>query len=266
MTKRDFYLNQVYPSVDIPLVEKYPHASFMPTESHHALANHRVVMLVALTGTGKTTTIHKLCELSNVSLTESMSVIPSRREIADWIAIPMAQVLLSEPIQSVEDRVQRFHYTRKFAERVSGGMAQAFSWVNISDDFQQLILSEGIRGDNEIRFVLETFRDWHIIELALHPITRLMRLSSRNDQFDKASGINDVSFLPIDMRDEARQRLKPGEITAKAMTIMRAESESYGLFPFTDGDQYANYHCIHVDDLLPMQVAERVFSIIRSLD
>lgn len=261
MTNHEFYVNEVYPRLNQSFDETYPHVSLIPTDSHESLANRQVMMLVALTGTGKSTTFETLAELSKDRVSDMMKIIPSRREVADWIAIPTAQALLGEPIEMVTDRVQRFHYTRTFAEHVSGGMAGAFSWVNVSKDYRGHILSEGIRGDNEIRYALENCHDWQIIELALHPIIRLKRLSLRDDVFDKAEGAGDVSFLPDDMQEEARECLESGDITRKALTIMRAESQSYGLFPFTEGDKYEKYHCIDVDELTPKQVAEQVNSV-----
>ena len=58
--------------------------------------------------------------------------MPSRRELADWIAIPTAQALLGDPLALVSDRVRRFAYTRTFAEHVPGGMAAAFSWLRLA--------------------------------------------------------------------------------------------------------------------------------------
>jgi hypothetical protein len=258
MVNQDFYITNVYPQLNLSVQENYPHVSLISTDGYDSLTNRYLMMLVALTGTGKSTTFDKLAEISNTDVSDEMKIIPSRREIADWIAIPTAQVILDEPIQAVTDRVQRFHYTRTFAEHVSGGMATAFSWVNVSAAYKGHILSEGIRGENEIRHALDNCKGWQIVELALHPITRLKRLSSRDDGFDKAEGAGDVSFLPDDIQDEVQKCVDSGEITSKALMIMRAESKNYGLIPFADGATYENYHCIHVDGLTPMQVAETV--------
>ena len=90
--------------------------------------------------------MNHLVEIAGNTVSDAMKVIPSRREVADWITIPTAQVILDEPIQPVADRVQRFQYTRTFAEHVPGGQAAAFSWIQVSDGYHGLILSEGIRG------------------------------------------------------------------------------------------------------------------------
>lgn len=263
MTDPNFYVNQVLPKLDIPIAEKYPLTSLMPTGHSHPLSEHTVFMLVALTGTGKTTTLNAVSKLAGDDFTSGMQVIPSRREVADWITIPTAQTILNEAIHHISDRVERFHYTRTFAEHVPGGQATSFSWVNVADDYQGMILSEGIRGENEIHHALNNFPAWHVIELALHPLTRLKRLSSRGQDFDKAAGDGDVVFLPDDLQAEAKQLVNDGEISAAALSITRAESASYGLYPFAAGDDYPNYHQVDVDDLTPEQVAEYVYAIIK---
>lgn len=263
MINHDFYVESVLPQLEIPIADKYPHIQLRPTENYDPLKTHHVFMLVALTGTGKTTTMTNLKAMAGDVMSLAMDIIPSRREIADWITIPTAQAILNEPIQPVRDRVQRFHYTRTFAEHVKGGQAAAFSWVQIDADYRGVILSEGIRGDNEITFALNHCKGWHIVELALHPITRLKRLSGRNEAFDQADGAGTVDFLPFEMQPEVLTLLESGEISTQALTIMRAESESYGLYPFANGDDYTNYSCIDTDNLTPAEVAQEVYQIMK---
>ena len=255
MAGRHFYLEQVIPQLNIPLADLYPQVSLEHSHEHHSLASHPLLMLVALTGTGKTTTL-KL-------LRETESLIPSRREVADWIAIPMAQAMSGEAIRPVKDRVQRFRYTRSFAAQVSGGMARAFSWLNLADSVQGPILSEGIRGENEIRYALRCFPPWQIVELAIHPLTRLKRLSARNHHFDRADGDADLSFLPFELQAEAAALLKSGLVSPKALAIVRAEAANYGLHPFAAGAQYQNYHRVEVDGYSPQQVADAVCAIMK---
>ena len=255
MDWREYYLREVYPRLDIPLAEKYPLASLFSRAGFRPLGDQTLLMLVALTGTGKSTTLKLLRQrLSGCST----AAIPSRREIADWIAIPTAQTLAGEPIVPAPDRKLRFAYTRKFAEHAPGGMAAAFSWLYLADEFDGLLLSEGIRGESEIRYALRHFPRWRIIELSLNPLTRLRRLSGRREAFDRADGTTDLSFLPRALRAEAARLSKDGEISAQALAIVRAEAVNYGFDPFTDGRGYANYHHIDVDGLSPAQVAEAV--------
>ena len=259
MIDRDFYLNNVFPQLDLCLPDLYPLTRLDEYPAYHALADHRVTMLVALTGTGKTKTLKSL----GASLAGAgMNLIPSRREIADWIAIPIVQTIRNEPLCPIRDRVQRFHYTRLFAEHVAGGMATAFSWLRLADSYEGPVISEGIRGPREIGHALRHFPHWTIIELSLHPLTRLCRLSMRRENFDQAAGVADVSFLPRELRDEASTLLAAGDITESALTIMAAEAENYGLYPYADGAAYSNYHCLCVDGLTPDEVAQLATDII----
>lgn len=261
MDWRDYYLREVYPRLDIPLAEKYPTASLLPRAGFRPLGDQALLMLVALTGTGKSTTLELLRRrLSG----RNTAAIPSRREVADWIAIPTAQTFADEPLIPLPDRRLRFAYTREFAAHVTGGMAAAFSWLYLADEFDGLLLSEGIRGENEIQYALRHFPRWRIVELSLNPLTRLRRLSGRRDDFDRAGGRADISFLPSGLQREARALYNAGEITGEALAIVQAESVNYGFDPFADGRRYANYHLIDVDGLSPAEVAEAALGIMEA--
>ena len=261
MDWRDYYLREVHPKLDIPLAEKYPLASLWPSAGFRPLGDQALLMLVALTGTGKSTTLKLLRQRLDGC---SSAAIPSRREIADWIAIPTAQTLAGEPIIPVPDRRLRFAYTRAFAEQAQGGMATAFSWLYFADEFDGLLLSEGIRGESEICYALRHFPRWQIVELSLNPLLRLRRLSGRREAFDRVGGSADISFLPGGLQREALALFKAGEITTEALAIVQAESVNYGFDPFADGRGYANYHLIDVDGLSPTGVAGAVIGIMEA--
>lgn len=258
MDWREYYLREVHPRLDTPLAEKYPLASLLPRAGFRPLGDHGMLMLVALTGTGKSTTLKAMRQRMDQ---RGAGPMPSRREIADWIAIPTAQTLACEPIGPVHDRRLRFAYTRKFAEQVPGGMAAAFSWLYLADESDGHLLSEGIRGESEIRYALRHFPRWQVIELSLNPLTRLRRLSKRRDDFDRTGGRADISFLPSGLQREALALVKAGEITGEALAIVQAESVNYGFDPFAAGRGYANYHLIDVDGLSPAAVAEAALGI-----
>lgn len=260
MNAREHYLREVYPQLSLPLAEKYPQVSLFDGAGCHALGEHRLLMLVALTGTGKSTTL----DILRAGLSPAgADVIPTRRELTDWVLFPQAQALADEPIAPVTDRVQRFAITRRFARQVEGGMAALFSWLTIKDDAPAPLLSEGIRGPNEVGYALRHFPRWQIVELTLHPLTRLRRLSGRNEDFDQACGTADLSFLPGELRAEARALLQAGEISEKALSICRAEAENYGAQPFVAGGVRGNYHRLDVDGCPPAMVADAVLDIMQ---
>lgn len=257
MQVRQFFLSEVYKNLKLPLAERYPLVRLSPGVGSHALAEHKLLMLVALTGTGKSTAL----DLLRRRLGLSDHILPSRRELTDWVLFPLAQALADEPIAPVRDRVQRFAITRRFAKQVEGGMAAIFSWLYLADEAPDVILSEGIRGPNEVRYALGQFPRWQIVELTLNPLTRLRRLSSRKDAFDQAEGTADLSFLPEALHAEARELYRAGEISDKALSICRAEAQNYGWQPFVAAGARGNYHQLDVDGCAPQEVADAVFDI-----
>jgi len=253
---RAYYLREVYPRLALPLAEKYPLVSLSAAAGRRPLGEQPLLMLVALTGTGKSTTLELLRGQGG------LGIIPSRREIADWIAIPLAQSLAGEALAPVSDRPRRFAYTRQFAEQVAGGMAAAFSWLWLDASYTDRLLAEGIRGPQELRFALRRFPRWQIVELTLDTVTRLRRLSQRGAAFDQAPARADLSFLPPTVREEVRGRCARGEISPRALAIVGAEAANYGLEPFAEGGQYANYQRLAVDGRQPREVARALLSLV----
>jgi len=265
---RQTYLNDILPSVPAvtraAALDAYPDVRLDDAESNTPLADCNVVMLVGLTGTGKSTTLRAVREAGTLSYRTD---IPTRRQLADLILIPYAQHLAGEPVAPVKDRTQRFGYTLAFRERVAeGGTAAAFSWLRFAAPSERL-LSEGVRGPNEIAYALQHTR-WRLIELWVDPVTRLRRLSNRNDAFDSIAVANtaDLSFLPEDSIDAVRAALAAGEISPEAVTTVRAESRNYGAQPYDAANTTPRYRCLRIDSLTPEQVAAAVVDAVHTLD
>lgn len=248
MNPHDYYIRQVLPRLDACPLQRYPAISLLPRAGSEPLGESALLMLVGLTGCGKSTALAQL----------GAGNIPSRREVADCIAIPYAQTLAGEALLPVSDRARRFEYTRRFAQAVPGGMASAFSWLWLRNDAQKPLLTEGIRGDAELRFALGCFPRWRVVELALPPLQRLRRLSGRQDEFDQVDEAVDLDFLPSELQDEARALLASGEINRRALAIVRAEARNYGLQAFAAGGDYPNYQRLDVACMTPEAVAEAV--------
>ncbi|GAB5490680.1 MAG: hypothetical protein Phog2KO_08950 [Phototrophicaceae bacterium] len=258
MTNQHYFIDQVLPNIpeqqrEIFLMQ-YPQVSFSSTETHKSVSTLAVLMLVALTGTGKSTTLEAL-KLTGLHCTDCL---PSRRDIADFIVIPMMQHLRGEPFKHIQDRAKRFAYTRAFANQVEGGLGAVFSWLYLQTD-KQLIISEGIRGTNEIQFAINHCPKWLIVELMLDPLTRLERLSTRNDSFDTINHDVALDFLPVELHNVVRTKLSEGYISLKSVAIMQAESENYGLYP--SPIKHSNYHCLNINHLSPDDVARDIVSI-----
>ena len=248
MNPHDYYMRQVLPRLDNYSLQRCSAISLVPRADSRPLGDCALLMLVGLTGCGKSTTLAQL----------DAGGIPSRREVADCIAIPYAQSLTGEALLPVPDRARRFEYTRRFAQAVPGGMAAAFSWLWLRKDAQKPLLTEGIRGDAELRFALGCFPRWRVVELALPPLQRLRRLSGRQDEFDQVDEAADLDFLPRELQDEARALLVSGEINRRALAIVRAEAQNYGLRAFAAGQDFPNYQRLDVERMTPGAVAEAV--------
>jgi hypothetical protein len=264
-----FFMDTVLPQIDGRLTDdlqrKYARVSLYPQAGFVALRSTPILMLAALTGTGKSTTLEALAARRESREIDYADDIPSRREVADWIAIPTAQAFLKEAIAPVKDRRERFRYTRAFAEIVEGGMARAFSWLYYRPEGETAIVSEGIRGGDEIGFALANYPAWRIVELALNPLTRLQRLSARNDGFDQAAETADVSFLPEALHEAARTALARGEISPKALSIMQAEAASYGLTPFEHTNGAGRYRRIEADDLTVDDITDQIVEQLKGM-
>lgn len=251
-----FYLDEVYPQLPALLREqmqgRYPDIRLCAEAGFAPLAEYPVCMVVGLTGTGKSTTLSKLAARRESGQVAYRDDIPTRREVADWIAIPVVQMLNGEPIAPLKGREARFAATRRFAQEVPGGLAAAFSWLYYRGDLSIPLVSEGVRGPDEIRYVLEHFPRWRVFELWVPPLVRLQRLSGRADSFDQLANPDaavDVSFLPHDAQDEALRLWKRGVISQAALVTLHAEAQNYGHQPFDHTNTTARYRFLNIEQV-----------------
>ena len=256
---RDFYLAEVWPRLEDELRararRRWPRVRLQPTAGFTPLGDLPLRMVCGLTGSGKSTT---LAALRRSGRRQYRDDLPSRRDLADLVVIPTAQLHSGQAVSPVRDRGERFHWTQIFAEQVCrGGSALAFSWLNYCHDGSSPLLSEGLRGAREIEAALRNFPRWRIVELWLEPLTRLQRLSGRDDPFDAgAGGHADLSYLPAAQRERARELLAAGAISARALGIAAAEARNYGAAPWQGAQP--GYRCLRMDELTPEQAARRV--------
>lgn len=268
-----YFTQNIWPQVAADLKaglrQHYPNVRLGPEPGYTPLAEMPVCMVVGLTGTGKSTTLDQVAAMREGDILQYHDDIPTRRDLADLVIIPTAQVISGEPVRPVKDRAARFGYTGKFANEFdSGGSATAYGWLHYRWDGHTPLLSDGLRGPGEIAHALAGYPRWHIIELWVDPVTRLGRLSHRNDAFDHvadAAADLDLSFLNADQQGRARRLLASGEISAKAIITARAEAHNYGGEPYDRANTTANYHCLMIDDLMPDDVAGQVARIVERM-
>ncbi|MEM7030827.1 MAG: AAA family ATPase, partial [Chloroflexota bacterium] len=161
-----------------------------------SITEHEVMILVGLTGVGKTTTVEAL---TATGLT--FANLPNRRIITDHLIIGWLQAQDGQPIETVRDRTERFDYTRRYRQIFAGGMAHALSqlWVNPQELPTPHLLFDGLRGENEVKYAAELLPNAFFIVLDAPNDVRIQRLLGRDDSFDQVetspSAVSDSDTL-----------------------------------------------------------------------
>ncbi len=216
------------------------------------MADHtRLLILVGLTGTGKTTTVNAMrdqgCEFQ---------ILPDRRKLTDQLIIAPLQQQDGKPVTLVKDRTQRFAYTRRYRELHRGGMAEAVEQYLVnSEQFTVdsdctlntehcLLVFDGLRGENEITYAAQAMPEAWFLFLDAPDFVRVQRLLRRNDMFDQASvevktGKETAVFLDptlinwLDDQQLAKLEyyIDQGELTLEdvtaKLTIVQKERQNY---------------------------------------
>ncbi|MEM7125894.1 MAG: ATPase [Chloroflexota bacterium] len=161
--------------------DDYFGAGDSPPSQWSALRNVNLLILVGLTGVGKSTTVNALTDAGL-----SLCVAPNRRKITDVLIISHMQRSDGEPVSDVRDRIARFGYTRRYRERYPGGMAHALSHIWVSAPAaKELVLFDGLRGVNEVEHAADLLPRARFIVLCAPDGVRVRRLLGRHDQFDQ---------------------------------------------------------------------------------
>ena len=145
------------------------------------LAGRPLLVLVGLTGTGKTTALDHLRGIMPRSV-----LLPDRRALTDQLILPM----MTEGGWPVDDRLERFRLTAAFKERHPGGMGDLLGWLVLPEGLQQWpILFDGLRGAAEVAAAAAALPRARFAVLDCPPERRLLRLCGRDDPFDRVSAL-----------------------------------------------------------------------------
>lgn len=181
-----------------------------------------LMILVGVTGVGKSTTIEALNALA-----PTICVLPNRRELTDALIISHLQQLEGVPVASVKDRATRFAYTRRYRERYPGGMAHALAQLRLAPAAAaQPLLFDGLRGADEVTAAQELLPRATFIVLDAPDAVRIRRLLGRQDTFDQVAGIapaagHDFAALGV---PEADALLSAAEQEALLALVARGET------------------------------------------
>lgn len=195
-----------------------------------SLTSQPLLILVGLTGVGKTTTV---TALEAVGL--SFATLPNRRLITDQLIIAWLQARDGQPASMVTDRTERFAYTRRYRELFPGGMAHALSqlWLKPEAIPSAHLLFDGLRGANEVRHAAELLPQATFIVLNAPNDVRVKRLLGRDDAFDQVetaapqsrSMISSLAELGL----ETGSILTPTQENGLVQLVNRGEIESADL-------------------------------------
>ncbi len=158
-----------------------------PPHGWAAIVDMPVLILVGVTGVGKSTTVDALRARWG-----EISLLPNRRKIADLLVIPTVQGWDGDPPTAVTDRRRRFDYTGRYRQRHSGGLAHAFSRLVLQrqtagPDRGALTIFDGLRGADEVTFAAQSLPLARFAVLNAPDVVRVERLLQRQDAFDQVS-------------------------------------------------------------------------------
>ncbi len=208
-----------------------------PPDGWQPITTQPLLILVGVTGVGKTTTVEALA-----SAGVAFDLLPNRRALTDWILIPAAQVANDEPQEAVAERTERFRLTRTYRELHPGGMADALSHLVLRQPAnQRWLMFDGLRGENEISAAVESLPNARFLVLHAPDFVRIKRLLGRGDAFDQVSmpnqplptldpsltaGLLSEGQIEALLSQVAQGHFTLDELQAK-LTIVRSERQNY---------------------------------------
>ncbi len=155
-----------------------------PSPSWQPITALPLLILVGVTGVGKSTTVTAVQQLA-----PGLHLLPNRRTLTDWLIIGALQQADGMPVEPVTDRAARFGYTRRYRARYPGGMAHALSRLLVdTGQFTGGLLFDGLRGAHEVTYATELLPRAHFIMLDAPDLVRVVRLLARADEFDRIDG------------------------------------------------------------------------------
>ncbi len=175
--------------------------SLEPAPGLKPLPELRLVVLVGLTGVGKSSLLKAL----------GLPRLPDRRDLVDRYVLPRYGV--TPPIP----REARFRLTRRFREEFPGGIAEVLARGYAPP--QEPLLFDGLRGEAEVAYALENLPKARFLLLHASETTRLKRLLARREAFDR------VELTPEEMGElkALAEGLIPEEALREALALAPLE-------------------------------------------
>ncbi len=230
------------------------------------MAERALLIVVGLTGVGKSTTLEALR-----TTVPGARLLPNRRALADALIIPEAQRLEGVPQQPVRDRLERFRLTARYRRAHPGGVAHALERYLASDapgaSDAPLALFDNLRGEDEVGYAVEVFAHARFVALEAPAAVRVLRLAGRGDAFDRVGAGDAVHHAPNDeahheahgaMRDALLARLQRIEGLERLTDLARLAADAARLDPdaVATGARVVAEESLHYDPLAAWQRLE----------
>jgi hypothetical protein len=190
---------------------------FAPEPHSRRLAELPLLILVGLTGVGKSSLLQRL----------NMATLPDRREVVDRYVMPLFGFEPSDKL----DRAQRFEITRRFRREHPGGVAEALMQGYTRPVWP--LLFDGLRGEAEVRYALEHLPLARFVVLEATDLVRLSRLLNRGDGFDQIALSSDSLRAAAEgvlngeeLRTALSWNVAPEDLLAK-LKIVAEERKNY---------------------------------------
>ena len=136
-----------------------------------------------MTGVGKSTTVQSLADEGL-----AFHLLPNRRLLTSRLIVAPLLREEGEENKKVQElsRMERLPYIRRYRKRHPGGMAHALSqWQIDPTQRGQLLLFDGLRGENEVRYAINALPLAKFVLLDAPDVIRAQRLLKRRDPYDQ---------------------------------------------------------------------------------
>jgi len=143
-----------------------------------SIATQPLLIVVGLTGSGKSTTIAALTEHDC-----NFTLLPNRRVLTDKLIVPAMAKANGGQVSST-CRIERLKYTRQYRQQFAGGMAHILAQLMVKET-GSLLVFDGLRGEDEVSYAAKALPNAKFILLEASEKVRLLRLLTRNDAFDR---------------------------------------------------------------------------------
>ncbi len=190
-----------------------------------------LIVLVGLTGAGKTTLAQALVGAGLVDC------LPDRRVLTDAVILGDQAAIL--------DRAGRFAATAAFRKDAPGGMGEILASLSVSMTPNRPLLFDGLRGEAELACFAPKAPRSVFIALRVTDHVRAHRIASRGDRFD---------------------RLASGDV-AQAKALVAEESTHYSLeaaLKALESHAAGRFHVLDAERRSPDQIAADATKIINA--